>query len=135
MGFRDRFHARVTKSVVDPMPHELASPEYRPPTLREQIQNAIRSEMSIIAQDRGLETFEEADDFTEDDPEAMPPTIYEQALMGPENDESLDGENIEAPEEPPKPSDEETPTPTTPAEASVTEPPVTAPLEGSKTDC
>ncbi len=90
-GFRDRFHKARTKSKVDPMPHDLASPEYRPPTIREQIQNAIRSEMSIRAQDAGLETFEEADDFEEVDPEDFGMTIYEQALMTPENDESLDG--------------------------------------------
>ncbi len=134
MGFRDSFHARVTKSVVDPMPHELAHPELRPPSLRQQIQDAIRSEMSIIAQDRGLETFEEADDFEEEDREAEPLTIYEQALMVPENDESLDGPEIGPPVEPPKPSDVATPSPSIPPDAPVTEPPVTAPLEGSKTD-
>ncbi len=90
-GFRDRFNKARTKSKVDPMPHDLASPEYRPPTIREQIQTAIRSELSMRAQDMGLETFEEADDFEDPDPEDVGLTIYEQALMVPENDESLDG--------------------------------------------
>ncbi len=105
-GFRDRFHARRTKSAVDPMPHDLASPEYRPPTIREQIQAAIRSELSIRAQDAGLETFEEADDFEEVDPEDFGMTIYEQALMTPENDETLDGspEPVESTEPDPAPT-------------------------------
>ncbi len=106
-GFRDRFNARRSPSPVDPMPHELANPDYRPLTLREQIQNAIRSEMSIVAQDRGLETFEEADDFEEEDPEEQLSTIYEQVLMTDESAESLDGsesvDDAPTPDEPPDP--------------------------------
>ncbi len=73
------------------MPHELASPECAPPTLREQIQTAIRTELSIAREDLGFESFEDADDFEEEDPEADPLTIYEQVLMVPEVEESLDG--------------------------------------------
>lgn len=97
MNFRTRFReAAGSTDPVDPMPHELANPDLAPPTIRETIQQAIRSELSIIAEDRGLESFQDADDFTEDDPEVDPLTIYEQALLVPENDETLDGTPFES---------------------------------------
>lgn len=89
--FRQRFRAATDKEAVDTHPHELSHPELRPPTLREQIQSAIRSELSIRAQDRGLESFEQADDFEDPDDSPDPLTIYEQALLVPENEETLDG--------------------------------------------
>lgn len=90
-GLRDRFHELVDKEPVDPVPHELANPALAPPTLREQIQQSIRSELSLLAEDRGLESFDEADDFEEDEPEADPLTAYEMVMMTPESDETLDG--------------------------------------------
>ncbi len=90
-GFRDRFRNSVQKEPVDPLPHELAHPELRPPTLREQIQTAIRSEISLAAEAKGYDTFDQADDFQEDDPDHQALTAYEMVLMTPENDETLDG--------------------------------------------
>lgn len=114
MTFRSRFRAMIDKEAVDPMPHELAGPELAPPTLREQIQNAIRSEISLIAEDRGLESFDEADDFEEDDPEADMLTAYQMVLMTPENDEDLEG----APPERPQDAPDSPPSPDTPAPPS-----------------
>ncbi len=101
--FRERFRAAQGFDKSDPMPHELMSPELAPPTLREQIQNSIRSELSILAQDRGLESFEEADDFEEEDGEADMLSAYQIVLMNDESDESLEGGGPELPQEPPEP--------------------------------
>ncbi len=114
MGLRDDKRAEVDKEKVDPMPHELMHKAFAPPTLREQIQEGIRSALSLQAETHGYESFEDADDFELDEAEADPLTIYEQVMMEPETDESLDG----APESPPKPSAEDTPTPSTPPEGS-----------------
>ena len=91
--FRDFFRNRPRdREVPDPIPHELSGPALAPPTIRETIQQTIRSELSIIAQDRGLESFEDADDFSEVDAEADLLTPYEAVLMVPEDGESVDGE-------------------------------------------
>ncbi len=111
MGFRDEFRERVTKEAADPTPHELSHPELRPPTLREQIQTAIRSEISLAAEAKGYDTFDQADDFEEDDPDHTALTAYEIVLMTPETDETVDGP-------PPEPaaagSPDPAPTPGTP---------------------
>ncbi len=114
--FRERFRAAVDKEKVDPMPHELLSPEFAPLTMREQIQQSIRSEISLRAQDSGLESFEEADDFEEDDPDADLLSPYQMVLMTPEpgNDDGLDG----VPPEEPQEEGDPTPTPTTSEGAS-----------------
>lgn len=52
--------------VLDPTPVELTGT--RPPTLREQIQWYIADEVSRLAKEEGHPTFEEEDDFEEDDP-------------------------------------------------------------------
>ncbi len=112
-GFRDRFRDRpAQKETADPIPNELCRPETAPPTLREQIQTAIRSEMSLAAENAGFESFDQADDFEEDDPDHLALTAYEMVLMTPEVPETLDG----AEEGPPTPPPEDplaTPGPTT----------------------
>lgn len=60
----------------DPTPHHLALDDERPPTLAELVQRYVRDEVSQQAQADGFETWEEADDFTEDDPEELPFTPY-----------------------------------------------------------
>ncbi len=113
-NFRTRFRLAHDAEVVDPVPHDLMNEKYAPPTIREQIQEAIRDTMSEQARHNGFETFEEANDFEEEDPEADPLTIYEMALMADENEETLDGSETEAPESDSKPSDEATPASDTP---------------------
>jgi len=49
--------------VLDPTPMEIPLGFKRPPTLQEQIRQLIRTEMSQNAKGKGMETFEEADDF------------------------------------------------------------------------
>jgi len=98
LSFHSVFRDRVNPGEVpNPIPHELAHKDFRPPTLREQIQTAIRSEFSIQAEANGLDTFEEANDFELDDEDADPLTIYEQVLMVPETEETLDGEETSPP--------------------------------------
>lgn len=63
--------------VGDPTP--LAPPAHlrRQMTMSEQIQQMIRREVSLRAQDLGYETFEEAEDFDVDDDVRDPHTPYE----------------------------------------------------------
>lgn len=49
--------------VPDPTPLARTVGFQRPPTLREQMQQAIREHLSFQAASQGFETFEEADDF------------------------------------------------------------------------
>lgn len=91
-NFRTRFREARDQEVADPIPHELSHPDYAPPTLQQQIKAAIRTEISLAAEARGYETFEDSDDFSEDDPEQDQLTIYEKVLMVPENDEVLDSD-------------------------------------------
>lgn len=57
------------REIPDPRPVEIPDNYKRPPTLREQIQQAIRQEFSRVAAQHGAETFEEADDFDIEDDE------------------------------------------------------------------
>lgn len=67
----------------DPTPVEMPLGFKRPPTLQEEIQRLIRVQMSQAAQDSGMETFEEADDFeVDEDPDPLSP--YEVMEMEPE---------------------------------------------------
>lgn len=51
----------------DQTPVEWPAHLKRPPTLAEEIQRLVRAEVSRVASESGLETFEEADDFDMDD--------------------------------------------------------------------
>lgn len=65
----------------------------RPPTMSEQIKALIRGEMSRQAEDTGLETFEEADDFDigEDyDPTSPYETNFDQETYDGSGNESSD---------------------------------------------
>lgn len=76
--------------VGDPVP--MAPPLHlqRRLTMAEQIQQMIRREVSLRAQDMGLETFEEAEDFDVDDDPADPHTPYE-AVFDPPLKEAKNG--------------------------------------------
>lgn len=58
--------------------------------MKEQVQQAIRSELSLQQMNNGYESFEEADDFDIDDPEDLPISSYEDEanleLMPPDPD-------------------------------------------------
>lgn len=72
----------------------------RPPSLQEMIKQHIRTEMSLSAQDQGMESFEEADDFdVDEDPDPL--SQYELREMAEERPKP----RVEAPQEkPPEPS-------------------------------
>lgn len=55
------------REIPDQEPIEVPLEFKRPPTLQEEIKRYIRVEMSRAAEEEGLETFEEADDFSDDD--------------------------------------------------------------------
>lgn len=67
MKFDDR-----GRELPDDTPVEVPLNWKRPPSLREMIQQHIRTEMSLTAQGEGMETFEEADDFeVDEDPDPL----------------------------------------------------------------
>lgn len=76
----------------------------RPPTLREMIQQHIRTEMSLTAGAEGMETFEEADDFeVDEDPDPL--SQYELREMAEERPKPPPEAPKEKPAEPAKPAD------------------------------
>jgi len=66
--------SRATEKL-DPTPLEIPVGFQRPPSLQEQIQRLVRVELSDKAAAAGAETFEESEDFGEDDDD--PGTPYE----------------------------------------------------------
>lgn len=72
-----RFNERG-EHIPDPRRVEWPTELRRPPSLQDEIKRFIRQELSSVARDQGVETFEEADDFdTEEDPDLLLPTAYE----------------------------------------------------------
>jgi len=67
------------KEVNNPKPLFIASEIHRPPSLQEQIQRVLRSNISRQAHEQGHETFEESQDFDVEDPfdSPDPNTIYQ----------------------------------------------------------
>ncbi len=66
---RDRIHAREKiREVPDPIPLEMPIGMESPPSMRELVQEYVRTELSQHASDTDMGTFEEEDDFEEDDP-------------------------------------------------------------------
>jgi len=62
----------------DQRPHSLAETGLRAPeTIQEQIQRYVRNEMSDYAAEHQFGTFEEEDDFTEEDHDALPGSNFE----------------------------------------------------------
>jgi len=60
---------------------ELPSGGQRPLTMQEMVQRYIREEISKSAAADDMETFEESDDFGEDDPEIIPLTHHQVIAM------------------------------------------------------
>lgn len=63
-------------------------PATRPPSIQELVQRYVREALSPAAVAEGKESFEEADDFEEDDPDVVPMTHHEVAAL---TDEELRG--------------------------------------------
>ena len=66
---------------ADPVPVEMPDHVHRPPTLQEDIARYVRFQISQTAEAQGFESFEEADDFTDDDEEADWASQYEMTPM------------------------------------------------------
>lgn len=66
------------RQLPDPRPVEWPTELKRPRSLQEEIQRFVRQELSRAADEAGLETFEEADDFdVAEDPDLLGVTPYE----------------------------------------------------------
>jgi len=68
---------------VDNTPVEMPTRLRLPQTRTDQIRAFIRQELSMVAQDQGHETFEEADDLEPDDEDSTPFTRYEELELEP----------------------------------------------------
>jgi len=64
--------ARADKETPDPTPVEIPGGMVAPDTIQEMIQRYVRNEVSQQAAMDNLGTFEEEDDFTEDDTDDLP---------------------------------------------------------------
>lgn len=66
---------KSAKERVDPTPIEV--PITQPPTLKEMVRSIVRTEVSRAAYEQGFDTFEEHDDFSEEDPDPDFTSRYE----------------------------------------------------------
>ncbi len=65
---REAIQARVSQGEIpDPIPLEMPIGMEQPPSMRELVQEYVRSEMSQQAAEADMGTFEEEDDFDEED--------------------------------------------------------------------
>jgi len=75
---RDKINARApAREVPDPTPIELPIGYDRPPTMRELVHEYVEGAMSAKAAESDYGTFEEEDDFEEDDPNLLDLSGYE----------------------------------------------------------
>lgn len=65
------------REELDATPVEWPLHLKRPPTLAEEIQRLVKMEVSRVAEEAGLESFEEADDFDLDDEDGVPTSPHE----------------------------------------------------------
>lgn len=98
------------RELPDDTPVEAPLHWRRPPSLREMIQQHIRTEMSRQAMDSGFESFEDADDFDVPDPDPDPLSVYELREMQEEMPRArLSQEEPAAPAKPAAPAEPSTP--------------------------
>ena len=86
----------IRDDAADSTPHALYEPQGSHPSIREMVQMYVRTAVSQAATQQGLGSFEEEDDFEEDDPDQALPfevlTASEIQAMEPEElEEMLDG--------------------------------------------
>ena len=74
------------REIFNPIPVEIPLDMKRPKTMDERIAEVIASELGKIADAKGMESWDEANDFGEEDDEWFPDSKYE---MKEENDERL----------------------------------------------
>lgn len=83
------------REIPDPTPVEVPLDYTRPLTLQEEFRRFLQIEASIIAENAGFETFEEADDFDVDEEEVEFISPYEILEMS--DEQSFGRESIEGP--------------------------------------
>ncbi len=106
---------------IDCTPMVLPSNMQRPPSLEQEIARFVRTELSARAAENENDTFEEANDFTEDDPDVLDLTPYELAVLEPDElGDPAPPEPDQAPQEADLPADP-------PPESTQTEEPAEAP--------
>ena len=90
------------KEVNNPKPTINYTPINKPPTLEEQIQRLMRNELSTVAHDRGMETYEESQDFDvdEDPQEPEPYPVMENEYINDQHptqeDQAEKGQDVKA---------------------------------------
>lgn len=85
-------HDEKGREIPDPRPMEMPLGMRKPESMEDMIRRYVRVEASRIAQQEGMESFEEADDFdVEDDDLSDAPTQYMVPEVGPDGPETLDG--------------------------------------------
>lgn len=85
-------HDEKGREIPDPKPLEMPFGLNKPESIEDMIRRFVRQEASRAAQNSGMESFEEADDFEVDEEEIdEAPTRYMIPEVGPEGPESLDG--------------------------------------------
>ncbi len=78
MPRRERIHARVrVPEVLDPIPLELPVGYNAEPSMRDLVQEYVRGALSQQAAEENLGTFEEEDDFEEENPNLLDLSGYE----------------------------------------------------------
>lgn len=92
MGCRQEdLRSRVDQEHPDPTPVEIpANMNSSPLTLRDEMRRFITQEVSKQAAAHGAGSFEDEDDFTEDDPDPDLITPYDVRLLVDPNDETAD---------------------------------------------
>ena len=85
LWLRDQAMANSAEKV-DPTPVEVPAEMVRPPTLKEELQRYVRYYVSRDAESRGLESFEEFNDFEVDDEDPDWSSEYEMSEMQEDSD-------------------------------------------------
>lgn len=102
--------ARTMREPVDPTPLEVPTNK-RPPTLREQLQAYIRQQVSLTAQESGYDSFEDEDDFEDDENEGEWFSPYELSDMQPDQEAGAPLETLEGTDDTPAPEPDPSPPP------------------------
>lgn len=117
-GHRDHIRSRADpKENPDPTPIEIPGAFQTPETIQEIVQKYIRQGMSVSKEAETLGTFHEEDDFTEDDHDELPTSLFEvtdyEMEPDPEMPETEDASDLSEPaaDEDPPPAEPETPAP------------------------
>jgi len=108
---REMFSEREKdKEVLDPTPAAIPISVSSPPSMQELVQRYVRETVSEIARDEGHGTFEEEDDFEEDDHDELSLSGFEVTEYQMEDDPGIeDGEGEKPADSPPEAPGEDPP--------------------------